>query len=127
MGRSAGQAGARDGMNRFLALIVSLLLAGCAHTNVGVNASGSAAGGTTSVGAQITAGASGGAAVALFAIAAVAIHATEASNGGTTYRANPFAAITSTRPAPELDGSRRVNEQDCSQPIRNWSANLKCR
>jgi hypothetical protein len=43
----------------------------------------------------------------MFALAAVAIHAAQ--------------------PAPELDGSRRVNEQDCSKPIRDWSANLKCR
>jgi hypothetical protein len=28
---------------------------------------------------------------------------------------------------PELDAARKVNEQDCSKPIENWSANLKCR
>lgn len=95
-------------MKRFLALVVTVLLAGCAHTSVGINSSGTAAGGTTSVGAQVTAGASGAAAVVLFAIAAVAIHGT-------------------TLPAPELEGSRRVHEQDCSKPILDWSANLKCR
>jgi uncharacterized protein YcfL len=30
-------------------------------------------------------------------------------------------------PAPELAPSRRVNEQDCTKPIQDWSANLKCR
>lgn len=108
MGRSTGQAGARDRMNRLLALVLASLLAGCAHTSVGVNSSGTAAGSTASVGAQVSAGASGAVAVAVFAIAAVAIYGT-------------------TRPAPELDGSRRVNEQDCSKPIKDWSANLKCR
>jgi hypothetical protein len=28
---------------------------------------------------------------------------------------------------PELDAARKVNEQDCSKPIEDWSANLKCR
>lgn len=28
---------------------------------------------------------------------------------------------------PELDPGRRVIEQDCSKPIEDWSANLKCR
>jgi hypothetical protein len=29
--------------------------------------------------------------------------------------------------APELDASRRVLEQDCTKPIVDWSANLRCR
>lgn len=28
---------------------------------------------------------------------------------------------------PELDASRTVNEQDCTRPIENPSANLRCR
>ena len=28
---------------------------------------------------------------------------------------------------PELDASRRVLEQDCTKPIEDWSANLRCR
>ena len=35
--------------------------------------------------------------------------------------------LVARRPAPSLDDSRTVNEQDCSKPIENWSANLKCR
>lgn len=31
------------------------------------------------------------------------------------------------RAPPELDSSRRVNEQDCGMPIQNASANLRCR
>jgi hypothetical protein len=30
-------------------------------------------------------------------------------------------------PLPELDPKRRVVEQDCSKPIEDPSANLKCR
>ena len=108
MGRSEGQAGARDGMNRFVSLALALLLVSCAHSNVSLNSSGSAAGGTSTFSGHVSAAGSGAAAVVLFGIAAVAIHGT-------------------TLPAPELAGSRRVHEQDCSKPIRDWSANLKCR
>jgi hypothetical protein len=54
----------------------------------------------------------------------------ETAAGTTTYSANPFAAIdgsSSTRRPPELDAGRRVHEQDCTRPIADWSANLKCR
>ena len=127
MGRSTGQAGARDGMNRFVALVLASLLVGCAHSNVSLNSSGSAAGATSSFSGQVSAGASGAAAVVLFAIAVVAIHGRELSDGSTSTRGEPSAAITPTPPPLGLDSSRRVNEQDCSKPIKDWSANLKCR
>lgn len=127
MGRSEGSAGARDWMRRFVSLVLVSLLVGCAHTNVGLNSSGTAAAGTSSVSGQISASGSGNAAILLFGLAAAAIYGSESSSGGTTYRANPFDAMTSSKPAPELDGSRRVHEQDCSKPIQDWSANLKCR
>ena len=114
-------------MNRFLALVLASLLVGCAHSNVSLNSSGSAAGGTTRVSGQISAFGSGAAAVVLFGIAAVAIHSSELSNDGIGYRGESSTAIAPTAPPPKLDGSRRVNEQDCSKPIQNWSANLKCK
>lgn len=47
--------------------------------------------------------------------------------GGYSYvNANPFMAITPTWPPP-LDPERRVNEQDCTKPIEDWSANLRCK
>lgn len=30
-------------------------------------------------------------------------------------------------PPPPLDPARRVLEQDCTKPIEDWSANLRCR
>jgi hypothetical protein len=30
-------------------------------------------------------------------------------------------------PDPAMDASRRVIEHDCSRPIEDWSANLRCR
>jgi hypothetical protein len=107
-------------MNRFVSLALALLLVGCAHSNVSLNSSGSAAGGTSTFSGHVSAAGSGAAAVVLFGIAAVAIHGRELSNGGTS-------DVAPSKPPPELDASRRVNEQDCSKPIKDWSANLKCR
>jgi len=127
MGRSPGSAGARDGMKRAVALVVAAMLVGCAHTGVAINSSGTVAAGTTAVSGSVAASGSGTAALAFFALAAMAIHSTESWNGNTNYNANPFAGISSSQQPPELDGKRRVNEQDCSKPIRDWSANLKCK
>ena len=33
---------------------------------------------------------------------------------------------SSTAPAPPMDETRTVNAQDCTRPIADWSANLKC-
>jgi hypothetical protein len=34
---------------------------------------------------------------------------------------------SSALPAPPMDETRTVNTQDCTLPIEDWSANLKCR
>lgn len=34
---------------------------------------------------------------------------------------------SSTVPAPPMDENRTVNTQDCTRPIEDWSANLRCR
>ena len=134
MGWSEGQAGARDGMKRLIALLLCVQIAGCANSVATVSTStatvSSVTAGTTAVGAQVTAASSSAAAVALFAFAAAMMMtaSTESASGTTTYNANPFAAIdASSRRQPELDASRRVHAQDCSKPILDWSANLKCR
>jgi len=121
-------------MKRVWILLLCVQLAACAHSAATVSTSTAAASsvttGSTAVGAQVTAASSGAGAIALFALAAVmmARASTESASGTTTYNANPFAAIdSSSRRPPELDASRRVHEQDCTKPIVDWSANLKCR
>lgn len=52
---------------------------------------------------------------------------TQSESGYSRVNANPFAAITPTEPLPALDPERRVNEQDCTKPIEDWSANLRCK
>jgi hypothetical protein len=122
-------------MKRLLILLLCVQLAACAHAAVSVSTSTATAGavttGTTAVGGQVAAASSGAGAIVLFGVMAAMMTASEMSaSGTTTYNANPFAAIDgspSSRRLPELDTSRRVHEQDCTRPITDWSANLKCR
>lgn len=124
-------------MKRLLILMLCVQIAACAHGAATVStstaaATGAATAGSTAVGAQVTAASSGAGAIALFALAAVMMMraSSESASGTTTYSANPFSAIDpspSSRRPPELDAGRRVHEQDCTKPIVDWSANLKCR
>ena len=101
---------------------LALTVTGCSHGQVHLNAGGTA---TVSGG-----GGSSAAALLGLGIAGAVIYSSERySPGGygSRYDANPFMAVTGTAPAPEMAPERRVNEQDCSQPIADASANLKCR
>ena len=104
-------------MKRSLLAMLVALLAGCSthyqlNAGSGMLPPGGAAPGTTVSGgsAQLQAGGSG--AAALLAIGILAGIA---------------AAQPSPPPAPQLAPGRRVNEQDCTKPIADPAANLKCR
>lgn len=119
MGRSAGPADAGNDMKRCAALMLALLIAGCSHTSVQVNSGGTTT--TTNYGASVGIGGSGTAAWALIGIGLIAA---EIAARRPVQRTDPPAAI---EPAQSFDAERRVNEQDCTQPIKDWSANLKCK
>ena len=104
-----------------LFVLVALAAAGCSHSQVQLNAGGP----TTASGG----GGSSAAALIGLGIASAVIYSSE-RNGppyGVRYDSNPFMAVTDTARAPELAPERRVNEQDCTKPITDFSANLKCR
>jgi len=102
---------------RILTLFVVLFLAGCSHTHVQ-----GGWGGTGSSGGNASVGVSGSSvAWALIGIGLIA-----AEHGGSR-AARERGLEDPGVPVLPLDGARRVNEQDCTQPIKDWSANLKCR
>lgn len=118
---------------RIASLLLVILLAGCsANTNVrfGSGATTVPPPGTavtsSSVGAHVQ---SGSAAAALIAIGilAAAWHGSESERYGVRDRLDPFAPVSRPALGLQLDESRRVNEQDCTRPIEDWSANLKCK
>jgi hypothetical protein len=110
MDRRKRPAFASHGMMRAVALVLALLLAGCSgHSNVQIASNTAPSGGVSTGGAVQAQGQSTFA--VLLAIGVLM---------GLTY-GNEW------QPAPEMDGNRRVNEQDCTKPIVDRSANLRCR
>jgi hypothetical protein len=95
-------------------ILFAVSIAGCSHGQV--QFSGGAAS-TTSGGTAISSSSAGLNVQASGATAAALIGLGIA--GAVIYRG--------TERAPELAPVRKVNEQDCTRPIEDISANLKCR
>jgi hypothetical protein len=101
--------------------IAAIALVGCTHASIQVNSSGATSATITSV----SAGVSGHASPAMWALIGIGLIAAEAANPTRPIQGRPDALRA---PAPgALDSRRRVNEVDCTKPIRNWTANLKCK
>jgi hypothetical protein len=99
------------------ALALALFCAGCANSSVSVGGGGP----------QPTVSARGSSALGAALLVGLMV-SSESYNRGVRYRANPFEALSMEPPAPPaLDPTRRVLEVDCTKPIEDWSANLKCR
>ena len=100
----------RHGMIRGFAVALALLLSGCGgHANVQANSSNGSAGGSVNFPGRSTVG-------TLLSIVFL---------GGVSYESERGAPRSAQ--VPELDPSRRIVEQDCTKPIEDSSANLKCR
>jgi len=97
-------------------ILFTVFIAGCSHGQVQFSsgAASTTSGGTaissSSAGLNVQASGSTAAALIGLGIAGAVIYRSEASGR-----------------APELAPMRRVNEQDCTRPIEDISANLKCR
>ena len=97
-------------MIRRLAVALAVLLSGCGgHANVQANSSNGSAGGSVNIPGRSTVG-------TLFSIVFL---------GGVSYESERGAPRSAH--VPDLDPSRRVVERDCTKPIEDTSANLKCR
>jgi len=115
---------------RGLALSFALLIAGCGgHSNVQLASSGSPSTGVSTGGSVHVQGRSTFAALLAIGILAGASYASDRDyeSAGMQHRSSPFMPMQRDLPVPELDATRTVNEQDCSRPIENRSANLKCK
>lgn len=111
-------------MTRGIVVLFAMLAAGCGgNSYVQVSANTLPAGGVSS-GGSVYAQSNGSAAGALFVIGMLAsvLYADDSQPRGFG-----FGYLGTRYVSPPLDASRTVNEQDCSKPIENWSANLKCK
>ena len=116
---------------RLLAALVCALVAGCssqANVRTGLPGAAGATPGTAVTGSQFGAHVQSGSVAGT--VLAVGILAA-AWYGGDRERMPErygFGAFPGGRiPMPPLDESRRVHEQDCTRPIEDGAANLRCR
>ena len=100
----------RHGMTRGIAVVLAVLLAGCGgNSNLQANSSNGSASGAVSFPGRTNFG-------TLLSLIFLA---------GVSYESDRMTPRSG--PVPELDPARRVVEHDCTRPIEDWSANLKCR
>jgi hypothetical protein len=105
---------------RCAAWVLVVLLAGCSHVSLRYDSGG----GTTTTTTRVSAGYSGHGSAAAWALIGIGLIAAEYA-GGTAARERGLEP--QEKPARAMDAQRRVNEVDCTKPIENWSANLKCK
>lgn len=103
-------------MKALLVASLALVLSGCASH-------GQVSGGSGSVGFQVNSSRA-----ALIAVGILAIVSEHEREEGYSH-SNPLTAFdpAAGRAVPPMDAARKVHEQDCSKPIEDWSANLRCR
>lgn len=106
------------------ALVLGLLVGctACAHTQVGLKSSARSSN-TVVSGVQVS-GSSTFAAVTVAAFLAAA--AAEQSSEAPIYGSPAFSDWLRSRPAPEMQPDRVIQEQDCTKPIE-LGRNLRCR
>ena len=85
---------------------------------------GGAQGGSASAGLQVSAQIQSGSVLATL----LAVGILAAAWYGEDRKRYGFGAFPgASAPVPPLDESRRVNQQDCTRPIEDGAANLRCR
>jgi len=104
---------------RALAALLVLLLAACTHASVRMDSGG----GTVTTSTSVSAGYRGSSSAA-WALIGIGLIAAELA-GSEAARERGLEPEKS--PVQTMDATRRVNEVDCTKPIADWSANLKCR
>jgi hypothetical protein len=115
---------------RTAALLLFLAIAsGCSHTHTAINvAAGTGTGATVTGGSVSVQGHSHSLAALVVAgmFMAAAIDYSRAPHPFPSF--SGFADwFRGAPPPPELDAERRVLEHDCTQPLPEFSGNLKCR
>jgi len=115
MGCDQGSIDARRGMMRAAALALAMVLCGCGgNANVQANSGNGSATSASIPGASSVA--------ALLTIIFLAGYSHESDR-----EAARLAQYPGGLRALEPDPTRRIVEHDCTKPIEDWSANLRCR
>ncbi len=105
-------------------LAVLVMLAGCSHTEVRVDS------GSTRTQGALQVRVEGGRGLAtLLGLTVLTAAMFDYERDRMRYRENPFMPLGEARldAAPPLATDRTISEQDCTRPLEDFSANLKCR
>jgi hypothetical protein len=97
-----------------------LVLTACTHASVRMSTDGA----TSTTSTSVSAGYSGHGSAAVWALIGIGLIAAEYGGSAAARERGLEPERAGER---ELDAQRRVNEVDCTKPIENWSANLKCK
>jgi hypothetical protein len=106
--------------------LLVLLLAGCSHASI--NASGNSSPATVTTGGQASVHVESRSLAALVIAGMFIAAAAEDARDP-----RPFPSFSSLAdwfripPAPELDPTRRVSEQDCTRPLDHSQGNIRCK
>lgn len=103
----------------WLVLLV-VALAGCSHASVRMSTDGS----TTTTSTSVSAGYGGHGGAGAWLLIGIGLIAAE--YGGSA-AARERGLEPEREPVRPMDAGRQVNEVDCTKPIADWSANLKCK
>ena len=117
-------------MMRSIVVSFALFAAGCGgHSNVQFSSSGSPSTGVSTGGSVHIQGRSTVGVLIAIGILAGASYASDRDyeSYGIQRRSSVFTPMQRNLPVPELATTAPVKEQDCSKPIENWSANLRCK
>lgn len=112
------------------ALALGVLLVGCGgHSNIQLNAGGAPSGMSTGTSVHVQSGTSTfGTLLAIGVMVGMSYGSDRAlEDAGARGTARPPYATAPSGRVPELEPSRRVMEHDCTKPIEDWSANIKCK
>ncbi len=105
---------------RYWPVFLAILLGACTHASVRYDSGG----GTTTTRTSVSIGYSGSGSVAAWALIGIGLIAAQQAGS----QAARERGLEPERPAErQLDAGRQVNEVDCTKPIENWTANLRCR
>lgn len=115
-------------------MLFCTLLGACSHAQINASSASSGAISSPPAGTSITSGSSGlqaqsesRALVNAILIMGLAAAAVEFSREPRPFPSPADLLPDAPRPAPGLAPERRINEQDCTQPIDLTAGNLRCR
>lgn len=102
-------------------LVFACLLAGCSSAEISARSGNFTSIGAPQPGTSVTGGSAG------FSVQGGSAAAVVVTTGVIAAMLGAWRDDPTGRAVPEMLEGRAINEVDCTQPIADWSANIRCR